>query len=84
MKTNIVFPVATNYGKKALNLDDSNYNAHKWYGISLGASTDYVSTKEKILIGSRFQKHIETALSLKPEDYSLYHLLGRFKYEVCN
>ena len=43
---------------------------------------DFLTAKEKIQNGYLFQKHLATALEGKPDDSSLYHLLGRFKYEV--
>jgi hypothetical protein len=29
-----------------------------------------------------FKQHVDKALALRPDDPSLHHLLGRFKYEV--
>lgn len=38
--------------------------------------------REKIEDGYVFKQHVDKALALRPDDPSLHHLLGRFKYEV--
>jgi hypothetical protein len=38
--------------------------------------------REKIEDGFVFKQHVDKALALRPDDPSLHHLLGRFKYEV--
>jgi hypothetical protein len=63
-------------------LDDHNADAHKWYAITLGSCGDFLPLKEKIENGYVFKQHVDKAISLRPMDYSLYHLLGRFEYEV--
>lgn len=68
--------------QEALRLDESSPEAHKWYAITLGALSEYVSTQEKIENGYRFKEHVDTAVRLKPQDPTLHHMLGRWSLEV--
>jgi len=70
------------YAKQAVALDDLNANCHKWYAINLGSSSDFLPIKEKIGNGFVFKKHLDKAIELNPNDYTLYHILGRFEFEV--
>lgn len=73
---------AVQTGERALNLDQRNSEAHKWYAISLGSRGEFQGVKEKILDGFEFKKHIDIAAELNPGDHITHHLLGRFCYEV--
>jgi regulator of microtubule dynamics protein 3 len=70
------------YAKQAIALNDSNADCHKWYAITLGSSSDYLPIKDKIGNGFVFKKHLDRAIELRPDDAALYHLLGRFEFEV--
>lgn len=72
------------YAKRALDLDNNEAEAHKWYAVLTGAYGDYLGMKDKIEGGYVFKTHVEKAIVLRPEDASLRHLVGRFKYEVAN
>ncbi|PNF36188.1 hypothetical protein B7P43_G10678 [Cryptotermes secundus] len=72
------------FAKRALELDESHPEAHKWFAITVGARGEFLSLPEKIEGGSLFKEHVDKALALQPYDPSLHHLLGRFKYEVAN
>jgi len=72
------------HAQKALELDDQNGDCHKWYAITLGCLNDYVSTKEKITNGMLFKEHLDIAMSLKPDDSTLYYLAGRFCMELSS
>lgn len=72
------------YAKRALDLNSNDAEAHKWFAILTGAYGDYLGMKEKIEGGYVFKTHVEKAITLRPEDASLRHLVGRFKYEVAN
>jgi len=69
--------------KKAVELNDDNAFAHKWYGIAVGNYVEFVGSKEKIELGYEYKKHIERAIELNPEDPSAYSLLGRWCFEVA-
>ncbi|KAF0286652.1 Regulator of microtubule dynamics protein 2 [Amphibalanus amphitrite] len=56
--------------------------AHKWYGVSVGARSEFGTVQEKIKDGFTFKEHIDKAVKLNPKDPVLHHLLGRFNYEV--
>ena len=47
------------------------------YAISLGASTDFMATKEKIEAGFKLRDHIDIALELN-EEPTLYFMKGRW------
>lgn len=81
---NFISILGLQYAEKALSLDISNPDAHKWFAILTGMLGDFLTTKEKIQNGYLFQKHLATALEGRPDDATLYHLLGRFKFEVSN
>jgi hypothetical protein len=70
------------YAKRALELDESDAEAHKWFAVTVGSRGEFLSTREKIEDGFIFKQHVDTALALQPRDPSLHHLLGRFSYEV--
>lgn len=70
------------HAKSALALDEGDADAHKWFAITLGSCGDFLPLKEKISNGYIFKKHVDRAISLRPSDYSLYHLQGRFEFEV--
>lgn len=72
------------YAKQALDINSNDAEAHKWFAILTGAYGDYLGMKEKIEGGYVFKTHVEKAITLRPEDASLRHLVGRFKYEVAN
>lgn len=71
-----------NTAEEALSIDESNANAHKWYAILVGNYTDFQDTKDKILSGYKYKKHIERSIELAPNDASSRSLLGRWCFEV--
>ncbi|XP_049839556.1 regulator of microtubule dynamics protein 3-like [Schistocerca gregaria] len=72
------------HAERAVKLNPSSYEAHKWYAISVGTRGQLSGLKERISDGILFKKHIDEALKLKPNDGSLHHLLGRFNFEVAS
>ena len=48
------------------------------YAISLGATTDFVGTKEKIEYGFELKEHIDRAIELDPNEPTLYFMKGRW------
>lgn len=81
-KQSLIFE-AVDYGLKAIEIDEFNSEAHKWYAIVIGSRGEYLGIKEKILDGYEFKKHIDRASELSPQDHTIRHLLGRFCYEVA-
>ncbi|KAK7792371.1 hypothetical protein R5R35_007724 [Gryllus longicercus] len=72
------------YAQKALELNDSNSEAHKWYAITVGSRGEFTGIREKISDGNIFKQHVDKALAISPNDSALHHLSGRFKYEVAS
>uniref|UniRef100_A0A6A7G4G1 Regulator of microtubule dynamics protein 1-like n=1 Tax=Hirondellea gigas TaxID=1518452 RepID=A0A6A7G4G1_9CRUS len=70
------------FAERALTVNDSSPDTHKWFAILSGARGEYLGTKERIASGREFKKHIDAALSYSPNDATLHHLLGRFCYEI--
>ena len=75
--------IAIAYAEKALAKKPSA-EAHKWYGVSVGARSEFGSVQEKIQDGFTFKEHIDKAVKMNPKDPVLHHLLGRFNYEVSD
>jgi len=73
---------AVEYGRKAIQADDGNAEAHKWFAIALGSAGEYLGVSEKIRNGFVFKEHIDIAIRINPSDPLLHYLLGRFCYEV--
>nr|XP_026690145.1 regulator of microtubule dynamics protein 3 [Ciona intestinalis] len=73
---------ALEYAKQAISLNDNSADVHKWYAISLGATTDFVGTKEKIEYGYELKEHIERALEIQPDEPTLHFMLGRWCWGV--
>ncbi|XP_050316249.1 regulator of microtubule dynamics protein 1-like [Anthonomus grandis grandis] len=68
----------------ALAIDPEHGEVHKWYAVLIGSkSNKTVDIKEKINGGYTFKKHVDKAISIKPDDYSLHYMLGRFQYELA-
>lgn len=53
-----LFLIASNYAKRAYELDQNNPEVHKWYAITIGSLGDYVGTQEKIMNGFIFKVSI--------------------------
>lgn len=75
--------MAREHSKKAIILEPESGDAHKWFAIVTGALTEHMSTKEKIQAGHLFKREVELAIKLKPNDPTLYHLLGRWCVSVA-
>jgi len=78
----ILFVLGITHAQKALELDETSGNCHKWYAIHVGLKSDFLQTTEKLQNGLLFFKHLNRALELMPEDHSLFHLRARFSYAV--
>ncbi|ESO83509.1 hypothetical protein LOTGIDRAFT_236543 [Lottia gigantea] len=80
-KKELLYEAAGN-ASTSLSLYDSNPNSHKWYAITLGSLSDYLSTQEKIKNGFQIKEHIQRAIDLNPTDPSNHYMLGRWCYSV--
>jgi tetratricopeptide (TPR) repeat protein len=70
--------------KTAVELDDSIWQAHKWLAVTTGSTAEFEGTQKKIQNGYIFKEHIDRALELKGDDPNLWHLLGRWCFEVAS
>lgn len=61
-----------------------NWAVHKWYAILLSATGDLVGTKEKLQNAFKIKEHAVKAATLKPDDSTTQHLLGRWSFSVAN
>ncbi|XP_037072995.1 regulator of microtubule dynamics protein 2-like isoform X2 [Pollicipes pollicipes] len=73
---------AISFAERALEKKPHSAEAHKWYGVSVGARSEFGTVQDKIRDGFAFKEHIDIAVKLSPRDPMLHHLLGRFCYEV--
>uniref|UniRef100_A0A8C4HKJ4 Regulator of microtubule dynamics protein 1 n=1 Tax=Dicentrarchus labrax TaxID=13489 RepID=A0A8C4HKJ4_DICLA len=74
-KKQLVFE-AFEYAKKALEKDDENFSAHKWYAVCLSDVGDYEGVKVKIGNSYIIREHLERAIKLNPSDATSLHILG--------
>ncbi|XP_070708669.1 regulator of microtubule dynamics protein 1 [Pempheris klunzingeri] len=69
---------AFEYAKKALEKDNNNFAAHKWYAVCLSDIGDYEGVKVKIGNSYIIRDHLETAIRLNPKDATSLHILGHW------
>ncbi|XP_017781376.1 PREDICTED: regulator of microtubule dynamics protein 3-like isoform X2 [Nicrophorus vespilloides] len=69
--------------KQAYNLRSECGDTHKWIAILTGARSEHQGLRDKIRDSVEFKKHLDLAIKLKPEDATLYYLLGRYMMEVA-
>ncbi|KAL0599083.1 Regulator of microtubule dynamics protein 1 [Plecturocebus cupreus] len=71
---------ALEYAKRALEKNESNFAAHKWYAICLSDAGDYEGIKVKIANAYIIKEHFEKAIELNPKDATSIHLMGIWCY----
>ncbi|XP_037040821.1 regulator of microtubule dynamics protein 1-like [Bradysia coprophila] len=74
---------AEEWCNKAIEKNPNCFEAHKWMAMILGKVADFVSTKERIEKGKDVKKHLELAIGLQPDEAYLYHVYGRWCFEVA-
>ena len=62
--------------KRALEFGETNSACHKWYGVLLSRTGDYLGNKVKISNSFTIKSHFEKALELNPADVLCHYLLG--------
>ncbi len=72
------------YAKRALEMDDSRAESHKWYGILIGRVGELEGTKQKILNSYEVKEHTLKAVELDPEDDGNFHVMGRWHYTLAD
>ncbi|NXX88709.1 RMD1 protein, partial [Centropus bengalensis] len=71
---------ALEYAKKALEKNESNFAAHKWYAICLSDVGDFEGIKTKIGNAIVIKEHFQRAVELNPKDATTIHLIGIWCY----
>ncbi|OXB75857.1 UNVERIFIED_CONTAM: hypothetical protein H355_016612 [Colinus virginianus] len=71
------------YAKKALEKNESNSAAHKWYAICLSDVGDYEGIKVKIGNAFVIKEHFQRAIELNPKDATSIHLMGVWCYSFA-
>ncbi|XP_074997663.1 regulator of microtubule dynamics protein 1 isoform X5 [Calonectris borealis] len=69
--------------KKALEKNESNFAAHKWYGICLSDVGDFEGIKTKIGNAIVIKEHFQRAIELNPKDATTIHLIGIWCYSFA-
>uniref|UniRef100_A0A8C3KNW7 Regulator of microtubule dynamics protein 1 n=1 Tax=Calidris pygmaea TaxID=425635 RepID=A0A8C3KNW7_9CHAR len=69
--------------KKALEKNESNFAAHKWYGICLSDVGDFEGIKTKIGNAVVIKEHFQRAVELNPKDATTIHLIGIWCYSFA-
>jgi tetratricopeptide (TPR) repeat protein len=72
------------YAKKALEMDESRAESHKWYGILIGQVGILTGTKQKILNSYEVKEHTLKAIELDPEDDGNFHVMGRWHHTLAD
>ncbi|XP_055316045.1 regulator of microtubule dynamics protein 1-like [Sitodiplosis mosellana] len=70
--------------QKALELDENNYECHKWMAVLLDAKSELDGVKERITQLKNVKKHMQKALEMNSEDPSNWYLLGMFSFSLAD
>jgi len=70
--------------KRALQFGEEVSSCHKWYGIMLSQTGDYIGTKKKIEDSPEMKKHFEKAIELNPNDATSRHLVGMWCFSFAD
>jgi len=70
--------------KRALEFGETHYACHKWYGVLLSQTGNYLGNKVKIGNAMTIKKHFEKAIELKPSDATSHYLIGMWCFNCAN
>ena len=70
--------------KRALEFGPDNYACHKWYGVLLSRTGDYLGNKVKISNALTIKEHFEKAVELNPSDATSHYLIGMWCFNCAN
>jgi len=73
---------ALQHSKMALDLDPNSTDCIKWFCICADRATAFVSSNERIELQIQIKENLDRAKTLKPYDFMLYFIHGRWSYEV--
>lgn len=63
---------------------DTNGNALKWAGITLGTLGDFISTKEKIQNAFKIREFFDKAHAANPSDATVVHCIAKWCFKVAS
>uniref|UniRef100_A0A9J2PAA0 Regulator of microtubule dynamics protein 1 n=1 Tax=Ascaris lumbricoides TaxID=6252 RepID=A0A9J2PAA0_ASCLU len=69
--------------KKAYKIEPKDADVLKWCSIITGSLAEISGNREKIELGHEFKMYLDKAAEVAP-DSAIYHMRGRFFYEVAN
>lgn len=72
------------YAKRALEMDDTKAESHKWYGILIARVGELEGKKQTILNSYEVKEHTLKAIELDPDDDGNYHVMGRWNYKLAD
>ncbi|XP_025056011.1 regulator of microtubule dynamics protein 1, partial [Alligator sinensis] len=75
---------ALEYAKKALEKNEANFAAHKWYAICISDVGEYEGIKAKIANAFIIKEHFQKAIELNPKDATSVHLMGIWCYSFAD
>lgn len=70
--------------KRALEFGETHYACHKWYGVLLSRTGDYLGNKVKIGNAMTIKSHFEKAVELNPSDATSHYLIGMWCFNCAN
>lgn len=78
------FKAAKNYAQAALRANPNSADANFVMALAMGRLSLISSGREKIIVVNDIKQYAEKAISLDPDHFKAYHLLGKWNYEVSN
>ncbi len=78
------YKAAVGYAKQALQFNSGSDEAHVAMAIALGRVSLLKGGKEKIAGAKEIKMHAEKALSINPNNFKAWHIIGKWNYEVSN
>jgi tetratricopeptide (TPR) repeat protein len=71
-------------GKKAVQSDPNNAEAHYAYALAIARINEFAGNKQKISNAKLLKTELDICLKLNPQHSSAWHILGRWHREIAN
>jgi len=82
-KKTLIFD-ALKVAERGLQFGDDVGPCHKWYGIMLSQTGDFLGTKTKIENSPAMKEHFEKAIALNPADATSHYLMGMWCFSFAD
>jgi len=82
-KKQLIFD-AMDVATRALEHGQENFACHKWYGIMLSETGDYLGTKVKLNNAPAMKEHFQRAAELCPTDSTSHYLIGMWCFSFAD